>query len=235
MLVRKFLLGIIAALALAGSAKADIIYTLNTSNDSKSGAGPYAQVDIHLIDSTHATATFTRLGTFVFGEMGLDINAATFGITGLSFMKNAGDTKTPTYTVSYGGKVGSIGNFALDYVDKPNGFSDAVTSASFEITDKSGTWANESSVLTNTVPEAAVHAFTGTGYSFFASGGPTNCTDCTPPPCTDCQPPPCTTNCGPPPCTTNCTTQHSSVPEPATIALLGVGLFGLGIIRRRAN
>ena len=130
--------------------RADVIYTLDTSNDTSVGSGsgaggpgPYAQVDIHLIDSTHATALFSGLNSFSFGEMGLDINATHFGISGLSFILAPGVTKTPSYTVVMGGKVGSVGNFALDYTDNPNGASDAVSSASFAIHNTSGTWANE--------------------------------------------------------------------------------------------
>lgn len=191
-------------------AHADVIYTIDTTNDfGTSGAGPFAQVDIHLVDSTHATATFSRLGSFVFGEMGLDINATTFGISGLTFTQNPGDSKTPVYSVVMGGKVGGIGNFALDYAVNPNGFSDAVIQASFTIHDTSGSWADETQVLTSSVPEAAVHAFTSTGGSFFGSGGPTNCTDCVINP------------------------TGGSAPEPGTLAILGVGALGLGLVRRR--
>lgn len=187
------------------AARADIIYTLNASNDTgTSGAGPYAQVDIHLVDATHATATFTGLGTFVFGEMGLDINATGFGISGLAFTLAPSSNQTPTYSVVMGGKVGGIGNFALDYATNPNGFTDAVTQASFTIHDTTGSWANEQSVLNNTVPEAAAHSFTATGGSFFSSGGPTSCTD-----------------------STGCGINLLSVAEPGSLALLGVGMLGL--------
>jgi len=192
-------------------ASADVIYTINSSNDTgTSGAGPFATVDIHFVNSTTATAMFLRSGTFVFGEMGLDINASTFTISNLLVTLNVGDTQVPTYTVVLGGKVGGIGNFALDYVDNPNGFSDAVIEAEFTIHNTSGTWADETQVLTSAVPEAAIHAFTGNGNSFFASGGPTTCDDCVINP-----------------------TDGGSAPEPATIALLGVGLAGTLAFRRR--
>lgn len=203
---------VVGALTLGAPAHADVIYTLNTSNDTvTSGAGPYAQVDIHLVNATTATATFTRLGSFVFGEMGLDINANTFTITGLSFILAPSSNQTPSYSVVLGGKVGGVGNFALDYAVNPNGFTDAVTQASFTITDTSGTFADEGHVLNNVVPEAAAHVFTSTGGSFFGSGGPITCTD--------------NTGCG--------INLLNSAPEPAALGLFGVGLVTLGLLRSR--
>ena len=197
--------------------RADVIYTLNTSNDTSvktgsgaGGPGPYAQVEIHLIDATHATAMFSGLNSFSFGEMGLDINASSFAVSGLTFTLAPGVTKTPDYTAVMGGKVGSIGNFALDYTDNPNGASDAVSSASFTIHNTSGTWASETNVLTSAVPEAATHSFWTNGNSFFASGGPSVI---------------CPT-CGP-------GTTGAPVPEPVSMAVLGVGMAGLGYVRRQ--
>src|SRR5215469_3975027 len=43
-------------------ARADLIFNLDTGNSAISGfSGPYASVDVHLIDTTHATVEFKSL------------------------------------------------------------------------------------------------------------------------------------------------------------------------------
>ena len=98
-------IGVVLGALCTAPARADVVYTIDATNDfGTSGAGPFAQVDIHFIDSTHATAEFTRLGTFVFGEMGLDINASTFGISGLSVRHEPGSTRKPRTILSAWGR-----------------------------------------------------------------------------------------------------------------------------------
>jgi hypothetical protein len=87
-----------------------------------------------------------------------------------------------------------------------------VTEAKFTLTNTSGTWADETQVLTDAVPEAAAHAFkiANGGKSFFTSGGPSSCDD-------------------------GCVINPVIVdtPEPAAMAVLGVGFAGMVAARRR--
>ena len=202
-----------AFLALPVAAHADTIFTLGNSNDTgTSGPGPYATLDVALTSPTTATLTYTRVGSFVFGEMGGNLNASSFTIGPVSFLLAPSSNQTPTFTAS-SGSLDGFGNFSVDQVSNPNGFSAAVIEASFTVTDTSGTWASSDAVLTpdNKGFEAAVHAFTATGGSFFAANS-SSCTGAT------CNPPP------PPP---------PPIPEPGTLALLGAGLLGLAGARYR--
>lgn len=223
---KKLLLAAATALSLfigiGETAHADLLLTLGTSNDvGNSGPGPYATVQIALIDSTHAGFTFTALPTFAFGDMGLNVNAATFTSSAVSFTARPGDSQTPSYTTLINGSGGAsqldgFGNFTLVQNDQPNGFSASVLSANFTLTDTSGTWANVNQVLTDNASgnSAAVHAFsiTNDGASFFATDSGSSCVGA------GCSPPP------PPP-------PPNPTPEPMSLALLGAGLLGLGMTR----
>ena len=213
----------VSLVALAASAHADVVYTLGTSNTAGLGAGPYGFLDLHLIDSTHAELNFFsgKNGggfTYVFGEAGANINAATFGVTGsVSFTMAAGDVQTPTFTQSSGNMDG-WGSFNFRETPSPNGFSDAVTALSVEIHNTSGTWATQDDVLAmdNKDQFAAEH--------FFANGNSafnTNSSHCDS--STDCPIP---------------GTQAAPVPEPGSLAIFGSAILGFGLVgwfRRRKD
>src|SRR5512147_2912012 len=67
-------------LVLSGPASADTLFTIDNPNVALSGfAGPYATADVHLVDATHATITFTSLTTngitfLMGGAQAVDVN-----------------------------------------------------------------------------------------------------------------------------------------------------------------
>src|SRR4249919_938550 len=91
---RTTLLAGISALALMGSAQADIIYILGESNTAGQGPGPYVYALLDYVDSTHATITYAVINqpgyTYTFGEVGANVNATTF------------TSSAPTYTLAPG-------------------------------------------------------------------------------------------------------------------------------------
>src|SRR5262249_42172361 len=74
------------------AATADFIVPLAVPNAALAGfTGPYAQLDVHLVDSTHATVTFDSLSNagnvYLMGGGGavaLNINATSFSLGSLS-------------------------------------------------------------------------------------------------------------------------------------------------------
>ena len=152
----KYIAAVLIAIAGLGlqQAKADFIFQLTVPNSGLSGfPGPYATVDVHLTDPTHATISFTSLtsGTNIYlfgGVNAVDVNVnATSWTIGTFVATNSGTGFTPG-PLSDGGS-GTVDGFGVlnQTVNSFDGFTHASDFISFTLTNTSGTWASDTTVL----------------------------------------------------------------------------------------
>jgi hypothetical protein len=219
MLIRQLIATAAAALLWAGSAQADVfLSTISDGNDALNNAGyadgtNFGTVSINRTSSTTAIVTFTANTGFSFGAaqaIDLNVNATSFTDTGFSFtslVNPASVQGTPGTAQNVNGH-GTFNNT----VDLFDGFTSSATSASYTLTNTSGTWASAADVLTNNSLgfDAAAHIFAYnpnniaggaivTGFAAEAGGSVAN------------------------------------VPEPSTWAMLILGFIGVEFMAYRRN
>src|SRR5262245_12963018 len=179
---------------------------------------PFAQVTVTRTDATHATVTFTSYTnvqsgatycnattpcTYSLGGGGmvaLNVNASSFTVSNTSPATISKINIGPTNEDGFG-------DFNL-VIDNDDGVQKATTTVSFTLTNTSGTWANDASVITQNDggSTAAAHIFVTSD----GCGG-----------------------AGEPACVTGFAANGQQVPEPATLLLLGSAAAGLGAWTRR--
>ena len=195
-------------------ASADLIFNLGTGNsDISAYSGPYAQVDVHLTDSTHATITFKSLtnsgNIYLLGDgssAAVNVNASSWTLGSIITGSNAGTGFTPGPWSGDGSKnVDGFGVFNQT-IKSDDGFTSSSDTISFSLTDNSGTWADAGSVLTGNADGwlAAAHIFVTSSPANAENGA----------------------------VVTGFASGVTQVPEPGTILLLITGLLGLAVYGR---
>ena len=171
----KYIAAVLTALAGLGLQQANAItYTLSVGNSALTDAGftgPYATVDVTLVNSTTATVTFNSLtqtiggNTYVYlmgdGSSGaVNVNANSWNITGISGSNSYSGFNSPILTNAGSQNVDGFG-VMNQTVDNFDCFSYAMTQLTFTLTNTSGSWANAGQVLIANLKGAlaAAHIF----------------------------------------------------------------------------
>ena len=210
------------AAGLSGPAMADLIFDLGTPNAALSGfTGPFAQVDVHWVDSTHATITFTSLSSggdlYLLGDgrsVDVNVNATSFTLGTITGSNPLVGFSAGPYSNGGSGNVSSFGVFNQT-INSFDGYPNTSTTISFGLTDTGGTWGSENDVLAVNADGnmAAAHIFVcaqpctvaeGALTTGFVSGNGTLVPLPAP-----------------------------AVPEPQSLALVALGLLTLAAVRRQ--
>lgn len=150
--LRLALAGVLALTFGISSASA-FTYDLTTPNSDISGSPPnYGTVAVSLVDSTHASITFTSDLTHTHAYMfiaaqALDLNTNGAVSVGPISTSSFPGFNTPTFGSAGSGQVDGFGNFNLT-LDASDGYKDAFHIATFTLTKSSGSWSSDTDVLT---------------------------------------------------------------------------------------
>jgi hypothetical protein len=206
---------VFALVVAAPSARADTIgYLLDTGNPPVAAfTGPYVDVLVDRTSATTATITFTSLDnggeTFLIGNggaAGVNVNATSWSVG--SFLGSNAGTGFTSGAISDSGS-GNQDGFGVfnQKIDIFDGYTNSVNILSFILTNLSGNWATAADVLI-----ANANGNVAAAHVFVADCGDASL---------------CDAGVG------ALATGFASVPEPATAAMVTLGLIGLGWMGRR--